>query len=328
VRRVLSFAVLGLGVFAVAAGLFLRFYAFPALAKVPHDPKSTSVAQGSGITALVYVERDGGPGQPEIRRNLSLTAVTTVTGDLKAPEVQSNGNVTSWIESNEVKDDRDKLTLSATFRELCLDRFTGEAVAPCTNQYLEKTKGTKVPGAAGQPQFPGLNFKFPFQTEKKSYPWYDLTLGRAVDAKFDGEDEIQGLPVYRFTQSIPSTNVDNEDVPGSLIGRTEATVKAGLFYEAEKILWIEPVTGAVIKARQTMKQELRAADDISGTDVFNGTLELNQATVDSYVKLAKDNKAQLWLLTDLPVILWIVGGVLTVVGVVLVVRLARRRTTT
>jgi hypothetical protein len=327
VRRVLSFAVLGLGVFAVAAGLFLRLWAYPALAKIPHNPDNTSVAQGSGITALVYVEHDGGPGQPEIRRNLDLTSVTFVSGDMHAPEVQADGNVTSWIEATEVKDDRDNLTLSASMREVCLDRFTAEAVAPCTNQYLETTKGKKIPGASGQPQFPGLNFKFPFGTEKKTYPWYDITLGRTVDAKFQGEDQIQGVPVYRFTQSVPTTNIATEDVPGSLIGKSDPTVKAGLFYEVERTLWIEPATGAVVNFRQSMKQALRAPDDTSGTEVFNGTLELNQKTVDSNVKVAQENKTRLWLLTGLPLILWIAGGVLTLAGIVLVVMLARRRTT-
>jgi hypothetical protein len=326
VRRVVSFAVLGLGVFAVAAGLFLRFYAYPALAKIPHDPNTTSVAKGSGITALVYVEPDGGgAGQPEIRHNLALTSVTYVSGDMRAPEVQADGDVTSWVEASQVTDDKDKLVVSATVRELCLNRFTAEAVAPCTNQYMQKTKDTKVPGAAGQPQFPGLNFKFPFQTEKKTYPWYDTTLGRTVDAKFEGEEDIQGLRVYRFTQSVPATNIDNRDVPGPLLGKTDATVKAGLFYEVDRTLWIEPTTGAVINFRQSMKQELRAANDISGTEVFDGTLELTKDTVDKNVKTAQDNTADLWLLTGLPVILWIVGGVLMLAGVVLVVMLVRRR---
>ena len=327
-RRVLSFALLGLGVFAVAAGLFLRLYAYPALAKVPHNPDTTAVAQGSGITALVYVSHDGGAGEPEIRHNLDLTSVTYVSGDMQAPEVKANGNVTSWIEATEVKDDKDKLTLSGSMREVCMDRFTGEAVAPCTNQYLETTRGQKVPGATGQPQFPGLNFKFPFETEKKTYPWYDSTLGKTVDAKFQGEDEIQGVPVYRFGQTVPATSISTQAVPGSLIGKTDATVQAGLYYQVERTLWIEPATGALVNLKQSMKQELRAPGDSTGTAVFDGTLQLNQKTVDANVKTVQDNKSKLWLLTGLPVILWIVGGVLTVAGVVLVAALARRRAAT
>jgi hypothetical protein len=332
-RRVVSFAVLGLGVFGIAAGLLLRFYAYPALAKIPHDPKTTAVAQGNGITALVYVEKDGGPGTPEIRRNLSLTSSTFVSGDMRAPEVQADSDVTSWIEATRVKEDRDGLTVNASVRELCLDRFTAEAVAPCTNQYIEKTheenKDTKVPGAPNQVQFPGLNFKFPFQTEKQTYPWYDTTLGKPVEARFEAEEQLQGLTVYRFKQSVPATNVDNRKVPGTLIGMPEPTVDAGLYYQVNRILWIEPETGAVIKARQSMKQELRTAEqgEGAGTTVFDGTLELNKKTVDANVRTAQENMSKLWLLTGLPVILWIVGGVLTLAGIVLVLTMRRRTRT-
>jgi hypothetical protein len=74
-----------------------------------------------------------------------------------------------------------------------------------------------------------------------------------------------------------------------------------------------------------MKQELRAADDVSGTKVFDGTLQLSKATVDKNVQLAKDNVSMVWFLTGLPVILWIVGGLLTVAGIILVVRMVRSR---
>jgi len=331
-RRVLTFVLLGLGVFGIATGLLLRFYAYPALAKIPHNPKTTAVAQGSGVTALVYVPQDGGPAKPEIRRNLSLTSSTYVSGDLRAPEVQADSGVTVWNEATQITEDKDRLTLSASVRELCLDRFTAEAVAPCTTQYLQKEKSengkdTKIPGTRGQAQFPGLNFKFPFQTEKRTYPWYDSGVGKPVDAKFDGEEKLQGLPVYRFKQSVAPTNVDSRDVPGSLIDRPEPAVSVSLYYQAEKTLWVEPVTGALIKVRQSVKQELRTSGQSAGngTAVFDGTLELNKETVDNNVRVAEENTSKLWLLTGLPVILWIAGGVLLAVGVVLLLA-GRRRT--
>jgi hypothetical protein len=323
--------VLGLGVFAIATGLLLRFYAYPALAKIPHNPNTSAVAQGSGITALVYAEK-GSTTQPEIRHQLSLTSSTFVSGDMQAPEVKADSNVTSWIEATRVREDKEGLTLNASVRELCLDRFTGEAVAPCTTQYLQKTKevgkDTKVPGTRDQVQFPGLNFKFPFQTEKKAYPWYDSGLGKPVDAKFDGEDEVGGLPVYRFKQSVPPTDIDRREVPGSLLGKSEATVTANLFYAVERTLWVEPATGALIKVRQSLKQELRTAEEKAGqgTAVFDGTLELNQKTVEANVRTAEENMSKLWLLTGLPVILWIAGGVLIAVAVVLLLAGRHRRT--
>lgn len=329
-RRVVSLVVLGLGVLAIAAGISLRFYAYPALAKVPHNIESTSIAQGSGITALMYVENPGQPATPEIRHNLSLTSSTDVSGDLSAPEVKPDNDVTVWIEASLVTDDASKTVVNGSVRELCMNRHTGEAVAPCTNGYLQKTqergKDTKIPPPARDPQFPGLNFKFPFRTEQRTYQWYDTSVARPVDAKFEAEEEIAGVPVYRFRQSVPAEKIDSREVPGSLIGQAEPTVQADLYYEADRTMWIEPSTGAVIKLRQWSKQELRTADQTAGagTTVFDGTLELNEDTVAKNVTVAKDNMSRLWLLTGLPVILWIVGGVLVLAGIVLLVLFNRR----
>ena len=148
-----------------------------------------------------------------------------------------------------------------------------------------------------------------------------------MDAKFDGEETLQGLSVYRFKQSVPPTDVDGRDVPGSLVGKPEPTVSARLYYQAEKTLWVEPDTGALIKVRQSVKQELRTSDQNAGqgTAVFDGTLELNKKTVEANLRVAEDNKSKLWLLTGLPVILWIAGGVLLAAGIVLLLA-GRRRT--
>lgn len=330
-RRVVSLVVLGVGVFALTAGLLLRFYAYPALAKIPHDPKTTSVAQGTGITALVFVPT-GGVGVPEIRHNLNLTSTTFVSGDLKAPEVQKDSDVTSWVEATRVSDDDSGFVVTASVRELCLDRFTGEAVTPCENQYVQKTASTRDDNTKDEAdpkllQSPGLNFKFPFNTEKKTYKWHDSTLRQAFDIAYDSEDTINGLTVYKFVQNIPSTKVEDREVPGSLIGQTEPSVVAGLYYQVERTIWVEPVTGAVIKAKQDGRQVLRTStqSESSGTDVFRGSLELNDKTVTNNVLTAQDNISKLWLLTGLPVILWIAGGVLTVAGIVLFMLSARRR---
>ncbi|NRN64201.1 hypothetical protein GC106_14070 [Kibdelosporangium sp. 4NS15] len=316
----MSLTLIGLGVFCIAGGLLLRFYAYPALAKIPQNPDTMSVAQGSGVTALVYVP-EGPTARPEIRRGLNLTSRTYVSGDLRAPESKPNGDVVTWNEASEVRDDSTKLVVNGTVRQLCLDRFTAQAVAPCSNGYLEKEKGNREKAAGGAPQFPGLNFKFPFDTRKETYKWYDLSLGTTIDAKFDGEEEIDGVEVYRFRQTAPATQIDTRAVPGSLIGKPEPTVRAGLYYEVDRTLWIEPVTGAVIKAKQWSKQELRTLDEGpgQGTTVFDGTMELTKDTVAKNVATAKENSSQMWLLTGLPVILWIVGGVALLVGILLLV---------
>ena len=191
-RRIVSFILLGLGVFAVALGLLLRFYAYPQLAKIPLDNESTSIAQGSGITALVIRTVNGAPS-PEIRRNMTLTSTTYVTGDLTQPEVKEDGDVAVYVEATKTTDDATGIVVDASVRSLCIDRHTNEAVAPCEGQYIEQEQGQKLTADRNSVQQPGLSFKFPFETEQKDYKFYDLSVRKPVTARFDGEETVQGL---------------------------------------------------------------------------------------------------------------------------------------
>lgn len=319
-RRIIGYVLIGLGVFAVALGLMLRLYAYPRLAKAPLDPKAVSVATGSGITALVILDNGGVPN-PQILQNLTLTATRNVIGDLAQPEVKDGGNVESWIETIEIVDQSGN-RVKATERQLCLDRHTNEAVEPCNDRHViaSTNPATFEKIVEQNVAQPGVHFKFPFDTEKRSYPFYDLTLRSAPEAKFDGEEEIDGLNTYRFVQDIPQTKVEQRKVPGSLVNSTDTgLVTTDLYYQNKRTIWVEPATGQVIKGQEVQRQELVRSDQTpgQGTAVFDGTLTFNNETVAKNVDDAKDNRAKLWLLTVLPIILWITGTLLILVGVAL-----------
>ncbi|GAB3461854.1 PorA family protein [Actinophytocola sediminis] len=317
-RRILSFILLGLGVFAVALGLLLRFYAYPQLAKVPLDQESTSVSEGSGITALVVQTVDGAPS-PEIRQNLNLTSTTYVTGDLTAPEVEEGGDVAVYVEAIRTVDDASGIVVNATVRSLCVDRFTNEAVVPCEGQYVEQEQGNRQTADRNTLQQPGQSFKFPFGAEERDYQYFDLTVGESIDARFQGTEEIQGLPVNRYVMDVPATKVADREVPGSLIGEQAPSVTAELFYQVRRTVWVEPETGIVIRGAQDMKQELVTAGDApgDGTTVFEGTLGFNETTVNDNVTKAEDTMSKLSMLTSWPVYMWVGGGVLIVAGALL-----------
>lgn len=320
-RRIVSFVLLGLGVFAVALGLLLRFYAYPQLAKVPLDNESTSVAEGDGITALVIETVDGAP-VPEVRKNLSLTSTTYVTGDLTAPEVVTDGDVAVYVEAIKTVDDTSGITITASVRSLCIDRHTSESVAPCENQYIEQEEGKRQTVNRNDVQQPGLSFKFPFAAEQRDYQYYDLSVHKSVNAKFDGEETIQGLDTYRYVMTVPPTKIADREVPGSLVGQPdEPSVETEMYYQVKRTVWVEPETGIIILGKQEGKQELLAPgeDPGEGTTVFEGTLKFNDKTLNDNVNKAEDNKSKLNLLTTWPIVMWIVGGVLIVVAVVLLV---------
>jgi hypothetical protein len=210
---------------------------------------------------------------------------------------------------------------------VCLDRHTSEAVAPCDGQYIEQEQGKRVTGTPNTVQQPGLNFKFPFGTEKRDYKMFDATGKLTANVKFDGEDTLKGLDVYRFVATVKSTKLDSQDVPGSLIGHDEPTVKADRYYQDTRTIWVEPATGVLVAATDKSKQELVAPDESpgSGTVVYDGTMKLTGKTVDDNIKQATDNTGRLSLLTTWPIVLWIVGAVLVVAGVPLLLLVNRRR---
>jgi hypothetical protein len=316
VRRIVGFVLLGLGVFAVTLGLLLRFYAYPQLAKLPLDNESLSVAEGDGITALVVETKDGAP-VPEVRHNLSLRSTTYVTGDLTKPEVKADGDVAVYIEAIKTVDESSDITINATVRSLCLDRHTGEAIAPCEGQYIEVQQGKRESANRNTVQQPGLSFKFPFGTEQSDYEFYDLQVRKDVKARYDGEDSVQGLDTYRYVMEVSNTKVGEREVPGSLVGEPdEPSVTASLYYKAKRTLWVEPVTGIIVLGQQQMTQELvpPGKQPGDGTVVFDGLLRLNDATVNDNANKAEDAMGQIRLLTTWPIVMWIVGAVLALVG--------------
>jgi hypothetical protein len=318
VRRVVTYVVLGLGVFAVALGLLLKLYTYPRVAKIPVDPNSVVYAEASNATALMYIKQDSGATLPEIKSGLTLKVTRSVRGFSDQPEVTQNGDVASWKEGVDVVDASSGNRVLNTERQLCLDRRTNEAVQPCTTQYVKNKVSKSFEAVREDNVFqPGISLKFPFDAEKRSYQMFDLTLRQSVEAKFDGEDQLNGLDVYRYVQDIPATKLESRDVPGALLGESETIVKADLFYQNKRTVWVEPVTGQIIKGSEEQLQELRLPTEDTGTAVFKGTLTFTDATVADNVNKANDNKSKLGLLTTLPIILWIVGPVLIVVAVLM-----------
>ncbi|HEX6360052.1 DUF3068 domain-containing protein [Actinophytocola sp.] len=318
-RRIVGFVLLGLGVFAVALGLLLRFYAYPQLAKAPLDTKSLSVAEGDNVTALVIETVDGAP-VPEIRNNLSVKATTYVTGDLTRPEVEADGDVAVYVEAIKMIVESTDSTITASVRSQCFDRHTGQAVAPCEGQYIEAEQGNRETVSRNTLQQPGLSFKFPFGTEQQDYEFFDTQVRKAVKARYDGEDTVQGLDTYRYVIEVPNTKVGDREVPGSLVGEPdEPSVDAAMYYTAKRTLWVEPVTGVIVLGQQEMTQELVPSGEEpgDGTVVFNGKLRLNDATVTEFVTRAEDGKSQVRLLTTGPIVLWVAGGLLIVLALFL-----------
>lgn len=333
-RRAFGLILLALGVFAVAGAVLLPTYVYPKLAKVPLDQDSTSVLEGTASKVLAVTDKGSGP-VTEIRNDAKLTATARVQANFARPEMHQDTDYAVWLLAVQVKDDADDTVLSASKRQVCFDRRTSEGYDPrgdtdpkCTKESSFVTKladkadkaGAKPPEENVYKPQPGLNFKFPFDTEQKDYQVYDDNTGQAVVAKYTGTETVNGIETYKFVQDIPDTKLETKSVPGSLVGATGPTVDADLYYRGVNTMWVEPVTGVEVKVQQQQHQELRPATG-TPTVVFDGTLAYNGKTIAQMVDQIDENKGRLEFLSSTgPLWLGIGGGIAILVAVYLLVR--------
>ena len=130
-------------------------------------------------------------------------------------------------------DENDDRLVSASSDVFATDRRTAEAVND--PKYLPPSAEEKS----------GLINKWPFDAEKKDYTYWDGMLGEAVDATYDGSETIDGLETYKYHVLV-------EDAPAEVVDGIDGV------YSQDKYLWIDPVTGAIIKQTQ---HEVRKLED-------------------------------------------------------------------
>ena len=306
-RRIASLVLVGLGIFSLALAAVLRLYVYPELAVVPLDQKTESVAEGA---AKVFYP------QELVVKDAQLTATRKVESNLTVPEAKVGGDVMVWDQGLVVTDSENKL-VSAMEHRVCLDRRTNMALQQCSQQYVTDSEDgpSKDDRAVHQE---GLNYKFPFNTQPQDYEYFDTTLRKASTARYEGTETLAGLEVYKFVQKIPSTKFRDQEVPGTLVGSTEASLKAERRYKNTRTMWVEPVSGIIVKGSEQQRQVLAGPDGKEGTVLLDATLTFNEKTVDESVARASEARDKLTLIsTTGPVVLLSVGLVMLLAGIAL-----------
>jgi hypothetical protein len=122
--------------------------------------------------------------------------------------------------------------------------------------------------------------------------------------QFRGEETLEGLNVYRFEQSIPDTDLSAQT--------------PNLHYASERVAWVEPTTGVIVKGEQTVKITLGAPADANKATILDGTLTFTDQNVKDSAQKAKDGKAKVAMIkVYLPLICLLLGVLLLVVGLLL-----------
>jgi hypothetical protein len=291
-RRV-GFVLVFVGLFLLFFGLFDRVYIYPRLKKAPLDQYSQPVATGTGS----YFNRS-----PDTLREIDgaqLKNLRTVRGDRDA----GSEEIAVWDSFNSTIDTADQGVITATQERIALDRVTGQSVQCCGEN----------------PRHQGLTLKFPFDTRKTTYQFWDGPAQRALPAAFTREERINGVTVYRFEQRIDQLDIGDQDIPGALAGDPDTpSIQTDVVYSNAKTIWVEPATGIIVKAQQDVSQVLRTQGGEEVLTLVDAVLTYDEATVDANADDAASGANQLRLLgTIVPIAALALGLIALAAGLVL-----------
>lgn len=254
------------------------------------------------------------------RHGVDVRVNRTVKGLSDAPEAKKYGDVMVWeigmVILEPANPNAKNEPISVVEQKVCLDRRTGEAVEPCSSEYIKDPGRTDDYKTFTGPH-EGQIYKFPFGTERKDYKYFDTVLRTAPTVRYVKDDTVDGLAVYVFEQKIERTKIEERELPGRLIGLPDQDgVLAERYYENTRTLWVEPTTGAIVNGTEKIRQTYE--DPVSGNSLtlLEGTLKLSDDTLKANVKRTGDGASKLNLVSSTaPWTLGIVGGLCAAIGI-------------
>lgn len=299
-RRKAGLVLLALAVFFAALSPLLRWYAFPRLAKVPANHYQAMVLEAKNATLLDY-------GTMRAKKVPKVTVVQTLKGNVEASEriEESAGrDVVVW----------DGLSYIVGPDGEMVSRIPERYIFDAHTQEPVHATGEMVDGDPVRRE--GIEFKWPFLTEKRDYEYFDAQARVTASIHYKGTRNFRGLEVYYFEQTIPWTKVK---IPKTLPveGLTpEAVAKTGTtrWYTTVRKFWVEPLTGAPVYGEEIHREELRGGALLGDRDkvtAFDGHVKMREDYTAHTVDLVKSQRLPVLLMTS-----WLPWGSL-VLGVLL-----------
>src|SRR6185503_14918540 len=183
------------------AALLLTTYTKSKITKIPLDLDATLVSDGTGTA---FDPASLSAPKFEIGKNVPVSQQQQVS--VEAP---SNADVvTLQVGTTLRRTDKQQDTglLLALVDTVTLDRKTAMAISSETNpggavQKPRSIDETLPPTNIALPH-DGLTYRFPFDTQKQTYPVFDPIAQKPFDANYDGEEDVNGLTTYKFSQNV------------------------------------------------------------------------------------------------------------------------------
>src|SRR3954447_26542509 len=325
---------MGLGAALLIAALLLSTYTKGKIAKIPLDLDATLVADGTGTT---FDPESLNTDRFVINRN-----VPVVQQEQVSVESLSNAEVvTLQVGSSLRRTDKqqDAGLLLALVDTVTVNRRTATAVSSESNpggavQKPRAVDDTLPPTNIALPH-DGLAYRFPFDTEKKTYPFFDPIAQKAFDANYDGEEDVNGLTTYRFPQNVgydadgklaepvkyASLYDDDED--------SQVTAPAGMgvwpvepeepitmtrFYAAQRTFWLDPVSGTIVKKKERANQYYAREALRPEVTFVDYPVTSNEETVESQIAAARDERDRVALWGRILPITFTAIGLVSLIG--------------
>lgn len=299
-RRVIGYVFLLVGAFALAAAAVAGFWGRGAAATVPLNVNTTTVLDGTASGALAKSD---------------TPVPVKYTRTTEAAPKESTDDVVVFVEAGcimiqegetpacERAEDDDRV-VTTTERAYAMDRKTSEVVKDQAKYVGEDRAVEGMTGLAG---------KFPFDTERHDYNYWDDTLGTTVIATYVDDVDVEGVKTYQFEVSA---SADDEILSKGEDGEPNTDDDVRGSYEATQTIYVEPTTGSYID--QSATQKMVTTD---GTVLIDAEMSYSEETVSNNAQDAKDNIAQLGLIgTWIPVGGLVAGLIFLLIGLWLVLR--------
>ncbi|MFF8639401.1 DUF3068 domain-containing protein [Streptomyces sp. NPDC015345] len=286
-RRKASLVLLAFAVFFTAMSPLMRWYAFPRLAKIPPSQYQDAVLEAKNPTLIDY-------GSMKAEKVDKVTIVQTLKGNVEASEEiekSADRDVVVWDALSYIEDSEGKMVSKVPERYI-FDAHSQEPV---------HATGESVDGDPVKRQ--GIEFKWPFLTEKRDYEYFDAQARVTKPIHYKGTQTFRGVQVYYFEQTIPWTEVPfpkTMPVKG-ITPKSLAKTGTTRWYTTVRKFWVEPVTGAPVYGEEIQKNELRGGTLLGGRDkvtVFAGHVKMREDYIESTVDLVKSQRVLVLLLTS------------------------------
>ncbi|MGA7052919.1 MAG: porin PorA family protein [Mycobacterium sp.] len=333
--RFAACGIIGLGAALLIAALLLSTYTSSRITKIPLDIDSTLISDGSG-TAL-------DPASLSADHFVINQNVPLVSQEQLSVESPANADVVTVQVGSTVRrtdKQKDNGLLLAIVDTVTLNRTTAMAVSDDTRTggsvQNPRTITDENPPTNSPLRHEGLSYRFPLRTDKKTYPYFDPIAQKAFPANYEGQQDVNGLTTYRFTQNIGYSADGKLETPIKYLSRYagnedgKVTASAAMwnvqggdpneqitmtrYYAAQRTFWVDPVSGTIVKeyehanhyfARDQLKPEATLAEyKVTSTE----------DTIQSQVNSARDERDRLSLWTRVLPITFTAVGLIALIG--------------